>query len=718
MSLPPKSRRNSENHEDYDDEDSMDSYASRNGAQDTKQLLFDVLARWHWIALCLIIGLLSGFYYLSKAPKLYQASASLLINQQTSTVLVPDHAEKMDMRTLEAMNTVAERITRKEMLERVAARPELRAMSGLIPKDVVWLPEWSLPWLGLLPVNKTDDTAAPSVNTLAGYIGSWISISVRKGTRILDIGITHPSPEVAKAVADAVCIEYQSELGMDKRSDSSEDLKVLQTESEAAKARLQTAQNALAIYKRALLTLQDLEARETLVTDLSRRYLGRHPKMVSALSDLNSYQIRFLTEFDAARNSTADREYWDRNAAEWNKISGDESQKLMAARRLLIARGTVLESEIVSQNSVFNNLLTSSQRVIINQQSEATAMEINSSAQLPGAPYSPVKAKVLGIASFGGMSLGILIALGLIRLDNKFHTVAQAEKETGLPALAAVAKISPSVLADIRKKYKKETNPSEARQKWSPMLLFRDGVSTTTFAEMFRVLRASVSLLGDENKRRITLFTSALPGEGKSFVASNFALAAAQQGKRILLMDLDLRKPSVHKLFGLKRDFHPNGSSEVLAGLARFEEGIFTDTGEERLHIMLAGKIAPAPGELLNSTSLEALFIKALEHYDLIVVDSAPLLAVPDTRIIAPLVDNFCLVTRADYVPKAATRRVIRLLENDQIKPNGIVFNSFSEKRSLMGQNYSYGNYQTNKYGKAYRYGYGSYGVYGSDSDD
>jgi polysaccharide biosynthesis transport protein len=718
MSLPPKSRRNSEAYDDYEDEDPMDVSFNRIGAQDTKQFLFDILARWHWIALCLVIGILGGFYYLSKAPKLYQANASLLINQQTSTVLVPDQVEKMDMRTLEAMNTVAERITRKELLERVAARPELRSMPGLIPKGVVWFPTWTLPWLGISQANTTESAGAPSVGVLAGSISSWINVSVRKGTRILDIVITHPSPDVAKAVADAVCTEYKAELGTDKRSDRSEDLKVLQTESEAARTRLQTAQNALAIYQRALLTLKDLESREALVADLSRRYLGKHPKMVSANSDLKSYQVRFLSEFDAARNSTADREYWNSNAAEWNKISGDESEKLMVARRLLIARGTVLESEILSQNAVFNNLLTSSQRAVINQQSEATAMEINSSAQLPDAPSSPVRLKVIAVASFGGMSVGILIALGLIRLDNKIHTVSQAERETGLPALAAVAKISPSVLADVLKKYKEDTNQSEARQKWSPMLLFRDGVSTTTFAEMFRVLRASVSLLGDEKKRRITLFTSALPGEGKSFVASNFALAAAQQGKRILLMDLDLRKPSVHKVFGLKRDCHPSGASEVLAGLARFEEGIFTDTGEERLHIMLAGKRAPAPGELLNSTSLEALFIKALEHYDLIIVDSAPLLAVPDTRIIAPLVDNFCLVTRADYVPKGALRRVIRLLENDQVMPNGIVFNSFSEKRRLMGQNYSYGNYQTNKYGKAYRYGYGSYGVYGSDSDD
>ena len=99
----------------------------------------------------------------------------------------------------------------------------------------------------------------------------------------------------------------------------------------------------------------------------------------------------------------------------------------------------------------------------------------------------------------------------------------------------------------------------------------------------------------------------------------------------------------------------------------------------------------------------------------MVVLDSAPLLAVPDTRMIVPLADNFCLVTRAEYVPKGAVRRLLTLLAADKTYPSGVVVNGFLEKRRLIGENYSYGNYQTNRYGKAYRYGYGSYGVYGSE---
>ncbi|MES2922367.1 MAG: polysaccharide biosynthesis tyrosine autokinase [Verrucomicrobiota bacterium] len=719
--MPPshRSRRQSHDSDDYEDDDMQDAGTSRQAGQEKmKQLALDLVGRWHWIALGLILGVLGGFFYLSKAPKIYQARATLLIKQQTSTVMSRDQVDEMDLRSLEGLNTVAERITRPELLQKVASRPEVRALPGLMPRQVEWLPDWALPWFGKTKVDTATHEAPPPAASLAGAIASWTKISVRRGTRLLDVLISHPSPEVAKTLADGICVEYQKELTGARSSGRKDSLQILVTESESARTRLQTAQNAMATYQRALITLKDLEARETTAAELSRRYLPKHPKMISAQAELESFQQRFLSEFNAARTSTADREYWDKNAVEWQQTGANEPAKLLTARRLLLARGNVLESEIGSQTSVFNSILTRIQEADINQLSDESEMEISSSAQLPGGPISPVRNKVLGMASLGGLGFGILLAMFFIRLDNKIHTVSQLERETGLPALAAIADIPVKVVAGaVRKNKGESTAISEARERWNPLLLFREGVSSTTFAEMFRVLRASVSLLGDEKKRRVTLFSSALPGEGKTLVSSNFALAAASQGKRTLLIDLDLRKPAVHKAFGLKRDSHAMGTTEVLSGQAAFAEGIYTDTGAENLHIMLAGKQAPNPGELLNASSLQEFLDSALALYDLVVIDSAPLLAVPDTRIIAAHSDNFCLVVRASFVSKGAVRRVISMLDHDDNLPSGVVLNGFSEKRRLMGQNYSYGNYQTNKYGKAYRYGYGSYGSYGSDSE-
>ena len=719
MPPSPRSRRQSADLEEFDDDDLMDDGMSRQaGREKSKQLMLDLLGRWHWIVFGLILGVLGGFYYMSKAPKSYMTRSTLLIKQGTSTVMSSrDQVDEMDYRTLEAMNTVAERISRPELLQKVASRPEIRSLPGLMPKEVTWLPEWADKWFA--KKDKAEESGGvPSPASLGGAISSWTTISVRRGTRLLDISVAHQSPEVAKALADAIVIEYQAEVTGDRSSGRNSSLQILIDESDAAKKRLQTAQSAMGSYQRALLTLRDLEARETAVAELGRRYLPKHPRMVSATAEKISLQKRFLTEFETARDSTVDREYWDGHAAEWKEASGDEMSKLTTARRLLVARGNVLESEIGSQTSVFNSILTRIHEADINAQAVESDVKISSLAQLPGMPVSPVFSKVIAMASVGGLAIGVLLAMFFIRLDNKIHTVSQVERETGLPALAAISDIQAKALTGRTRKRDGDAEEPEACKLWDPRLVFRDATSMTTVAEMFRVLRASVSLLGDEKKRRLTLFSSSLPGEGKTLISSNFALAAAQQGRRTLLLDLDLRKPAVHKVFGLKRDFHHNGVAEVLAGQAAFEEAIFTETGAPNLHLMLAGKSVPNPGELLNAASLEEFLKTAAANYDLVVIDSAPLLAVPDTRIIIPMVDNFCLVVRANYVPKGAVRRVISMMENDNNLPSGIVFNGFSEKRRLMGQNYSYGNYQTSRYGKAYRYGYGSYGAsYGSESE-
>ena len=238
---------------------------------------------------------------------------------------------------------------------------------------------------------------------------------------------------------------------------------------------------------------------------------------------------------------------------------------------------------------------------------------------------------------------------------------------------------------------------------------------------MYRVLRASVSLLGDEGQRKITMFSSALPGEGKTSTSANFALAAAGQRKKTLLIDLDLRKPSVHKAFGLSRTPEAGGITNCLEGEAKLQDVIIKDLPVPNLHIVVSGQRVGQPGELLNRAKLKELLNWATENYDIVVIDSAPLLAVPDTRILATLVDNFCLVVRANYVPKGAVKRTLEVLEEDETKIDGIVFNGFVESRRMMSENYSYGYYRTSQYGRSYQYGYGqygSYGAYGADDDD
>jgi capsular exopolysaccharide synthesis family protein len=201
-----------------------------------------------------------------------------------------------------------------------------------------------------------------------------------------------------------------------------------------------------------------------------------------------------------------------------------------------------------------------------------------------------------------------------------------------------------------------------------------------------------------------------IPGEGKSLTSANYALAAAGQGKRVLLIDLDLRRPAAHLAFGLTSSSNEAGVTGYLAGKATLDEAIIRDVSGTGMDLMVSGVRAPNPGELLNEQRLSSLMAAVRARYDVIVLDTAPLLAVPDTRVIAAHADNVCLVVRADYVPKGASARVVRLLATGRTPLAGVVFNGFRERRGLIGANYSYGNYKYGTNGNPYGYGNEAYG--------
>lgn len=676
-----------------------------------------LLSRWHWVALGLLIGFLASTYYLAKAPKQYSSTATLLIKQQTSTVLDRDQVEEIDMRSQEGLNTAAERIRRLDLLERVAARQDVRSLPGLMPPQVEWLPEWTLDWLGRDKNAQKEAQAVPPPPALATWLASWMEVSIRRGTRLIDVTFTHQVPEVAKTLADAVAREHLAEIVGTRNEGRSSSIELLIKESEEARSKLQRYESARVTYLRALEMHTALDTKEAEVQQLARRYLPKHPKMIEANAELERLKQKFLDEFDLAVAAPADKAYWETHVDQINGVRNQPEERLRMARSLLLARTGVLQSEIASQMSVFNAMLTRREQAEVNQQGQEAGAEVSSLARVQTNPSAPDPKKVYGLGAAGGMAIGLAFASLLVRLDNKFHTVSQLEAETSQPVLAAVSQISrvrlyKAVQKEMRKVARRQAvDPAILEQEdWDPHLLFRPGASKTIYAEMFRVLRASVSLLGDESQRRITLFTSAVPREGKSLVSINFAMAAAAQGRRTLLIDLDLRKPSVHRALGVERT-SIKGTTELLAGQITFEEAVVEATGCQNLWVVYAGARAPNPGELLSTERLRTILAQAAQEFDTVVIDSAPLLPVPDTRVIVPLVDNIGLVVRAEFVPKGAVERALQLLQASGVKPSGLVFNGFKERRFFVGLNYSYGSYARG------RYGYGTYGVYGEDEE-
>lgn len=189
-------------------------------------------------------------------------------------------------------------------------------------------------------------------------------------------------------------------------------------------------------------------------------------------------------------------------------------------------------------------------------------------------------------------------------------------------------------------------------------------------AEAFRVLRTNLQFLAVDRPLQTLLITSSVPSEGKSLTAANLAVAFAQAGQRVLLVDADLRRPSAHKLFGLGRTW--SGLTTLLASGAALGD-VVQETPVEGLHLLPCGPIPPNPAEVLGSGRMGEFLAQAKAAYDLVVLDTPPVLAVADPCVLAPKVDGVALVVRLGHVGHPQAKRAKAALESVGARILGVI---------------------------------------------
>ena len=287
-------------------------------------------------------------------------------------------------------------------------------------------------------------------------------------------------------------------------------------------------------------------------------------------------------------------------------------------------------------------------------------------------PAWPDAAKILRIAVAFGLLLGIVGALALETVDDRVRSVEVATEVTGLSALAVI--------------------PSTYKSEDAALGTLVHDEPQSQFAEAFRTLRTGIFFGTSEGHRKIILVTSPLPGDGKSTVTSNLAQALAQVGKKIVLLDCDFRRPRVHLQFGLPNE---HGLSSIISG-QEVLSGTLHQAVQENLDVLTCGPIPPNPAELLNSEALHELLAQLSASYDHIVIDSPPVLAVTDARIVAACADVTIMVLRADQTRRKAAKQAREQLDSVGANTLGLVINGTPQR--------------TDRYG--YGGGYGSYGYY------
>lgn len=195
----------------------------------------------------------------------------------------------------------------------------------------------------------------------------------------------------------------------------------------------------------------------------------------------------------------------------------------------------------------------------------------------------------------------------------------------------------------------------------------------STVAEQYRMIRANIIFSMPDQELKTILVTSSTPGEGKSTNAANLGVVFAQEGKKVLIIDGDMRKSTLHQTFKTHNNI---GLSNVLVKKNSFEEAV-QETFIVGLHIMTSGSVPPNPAELLSSKAMDALILEVKKTYDIIIFDAPPLLSVSDAQILSNKCDGTLLVVNAGEVEKQIAQKATAILENTQATVLGVILNKY-----------------------------------------
>jgi len=324
----------------------------------------------------------------------------------------------------------------------------------------------------------------------------------------------------------------------------------------------------------------------------------------------------------------------------------------------------------------------------INEASQLGKIRIVDSAKPNLDKHSPNAKIIIILALFFGFSLGIGFILLREFLDSTIKSIEEIERR-GLAILAIIPAIGNANNKKTKKKgYRlnlKLSNPEKIERR---LLTHEDPKSP--ISEAYRSLRTSLMYDGKEEDCKMILVSSPGPGEGKTTTVANLAITYANMGKKTLLVDADLRKPVLHKMF---KNSHNKGLTNFLSNSNKNIEDVLCDSGVENLSIITSGVVPPNPSELLASDNMNEFINRIKKNFDVVLFDTPPLIAVTDAFVITKFVNKFLLVVRASVTQKGALERSLVNMNNMDHSIDGVIFNGVDES-STYGGGYYYNYYQ------------------------
>jgi succinoglycan biosynthesis transport protein ExoP len=685
-----------------------------------------VLIKYRWVAgasFAAVFGLAAAVTFF--LPRKYAASTTLQISRQSPIQLrLEDNVLKLDdsdrvvngasaflatqVQVLQSRD-LAERVIRTHHLADNPAfrhpRPDAPAALAFDDPDAgAFRPRG---WEGTSARNELWRTAPPADPKLLDQYLKWLDVTDVRGTDLVQITFTTPSPRLSAFLAAAHTQAYlaaNEEAQLATRVTAKDFLGRQLKESEE---NLERAQQALerfaaehpnvAVNQEQKVVAQKIGELSTLLTTAEGERIGLETryeflarpnsdplpyflddegiqKLQAALLDVraqraalaarlgpNHEQMVQLSRQEAElaqqltglvqKHVAGVRQQYDaaklREEALHRKL--DELEKSAIALTELGARYDLLKSDVDTAHTLHESLLQQQVQTAVNSQLAASNVRVVERAEVPLKPSKPNVPLDLALGLLAGVTAAIGTAFGCEYFDRSVKSSDEVEGLLQLPTLAAIPNLH--LVRQGRGRPAVAARRAPADQDDAAVVVHREPRSAV--AEAFRSLRTAVLFSTPGAPPKVVLVTSAGAGEGKTVVCLNLATALAEGGARVLLLDADLRRPACHRAFGVPVE---PGLSSVLTGQAPVER-VTHALDIPRIALIPAGPLPPNPAELVSSPRMRALLDELREAYDFVVIDSPPVLPVTDAVVLARAADGVALVVKGQDTPRDLVRR-------------------------------------------------------------
>ena len=333
-----------------------------------------------------------------------------------------------------------------------------------------------------------------------------------------------------------------------------------------------------------------------------------------------------------------------------------------------------LERQLQAAQTTYETLLTQLQEIRVVENQTVGNVRVVSLAEVPNAPVGPGSKLYLAAGGFVGLLLAIAVAFLLDLLDSSVKTVKEIKELYGYTLLGVL----PLVKGSVQRDDGTVVDPAYPR-------LLVDQVAHAGVREAYQILQANLKFLQSDSELKTVVITSAIPGEGKSEVSANLAAALAQVGRRVLLIDADMRFPRQHHALKI---LNGNGLSHVITGQATEESAI--QSVAENLDVLTAGAVPPNPVALLDSNRMESMLKTFASAYDMVIVDAPPLVGYADASILGRMSDGILLVVRPGVVDYAQGRTAKDTLIQSNQNVLGMVANGINPANEPDGHFYHF----------------------------